>query len=254
MVLLPASVRGQRIVVKYETVRPKGVSHSSWWTGVSTVTHRRLVSWPAASFHSEILLSQEVVTARVSACARDPYKDENVQHDRLFSVPVDARDDRLHFVASGNQAQNRTYLAEIIATVVPAKQGIRSFSAWATAAVVVALILAWAARICDSIISETFGVPSPALSLLLVGPALFLSWIARSREHQVVSATMRPLRKLLILNSLALISMGVLVAVPLTPGAWNVGWIICSTLVGVALLWRTTISGAYRKAASATSE
>jgi hypothetical protein len=74
------------------------------------------------------------------------------------------------------------------------------------------------------IVGADFKVPSQAVSLLLLGPALFLSWMARAPEHRTLAALLLPLRVMLIICTAVLILAGVGVAVPLVLWAWNLVW------------------------------
>ncbi|BCT76198.1 hypothetical protein SCMU_20400 [Sinomonas cyclohexanicum] len=76
------------------------------------------------------------------------------------------------------------------------------------------------------ILSPRFTVPSQAVSLLLVGPALFLSWMARAPEHRALAVMLLPLRLMLIACAGLLLTAGIGVGVPLELWWWDLLWLV----------------------------
>ncbi|WP_138444052.1 hypothetical protein [Sinomonas susongensis] len=88
-------------------------------------------------------------------------------------------------------------------------------------------------------ISPDFHAPSQALSLLLIGPALFLSWMARAPEHRALAALLAPLRLMLVVCTVVLLLAGFAAAVPLERWAWDAVWVavpVLGLLNSIALL------------------
>ncbi|MGO4385545.1 hypothetical protein AB4Y80_15110 [Specibacter sp. RAF43] len=115
-----------------------------------------------------------------------------------------------------------------IVKVVPAAQGLYRFTKISVVAVSVMVTLGIAVRIWDTFwLRETATIiPSASGSILLVGPALLLSWMSRQQEHDLAARLLAPLRAMLLFCSVSLIFMAALAAVPVTPQIWNAGWIV----------------------------
>lgn len=121
--------------------------------------------------------------------------------------------------------------------VVPSRQGIYTFTIWAvalvTAAVVAALILKFDVLqvwLQVPVLTAEAKIPSPSASILLIGPALMLSWLSRTPEHDLSVMLLSPLRRVLILCAIVLMLMAVAAAVPLAPLYWNVLWLVVAAL------------------------
>ncbi|WP_413250840.1 hypothetical protein [Sinomonas flava] len=134
-------------------------------------------------------------------------------------------------------APSETYSgAEVSVELVPAASGVFTFT---VAGVLVVLLFAVAVAaekfFGAPILSPRFTVPSQAVSLLLVGPALFLSWMARAPEHRALAVMLLPLRLMLIACAGVLLTAGIGVGVPLEPWWWNLLWLVV-VLVAMANL------------------
>jgi hypothetical protein len=127
--------------------------------------------------------------------------------------------------------------AEVSVELVPAASGVFTFT---VVGVLVVLLFAGAAAaekfFGAPILSPRFTVPSQAVSLLLVGPALFLSWMARAPEHRALGVMLLPLRLLLISCAGVLLTAGIGVGVPLEPWWWDLLWLVV-VVVAVANLF-----------------
>ncbi|WP_415854316.1 hypothetical protein [Sinomonas sp. G460-2] len=121
--------------------------------------------------------------------------------------------------------------AEARVEVAPVGSGIYSFTV-----VAVLAVLAFSGLIINErqpgvqLVSLDFHVPSQSVSLLLIGPALFLSWMARAPEHRALAALLAPLRLMLAVCTLALLLAGVAVAVPLERWVWDTIWALVPIL------------------------
>lgn len=114
--------------------------------------------------------------------------------------------------------------AIVRARVAPAGAGILSFTIIATVALAVFAMFVAGEKFWDWKILTTRSLPSQAVSLILIGPALFLSWMARAPEHRTLATLLQPLRLILICCTAVLISAGVAVAFPLEKLARDVVW------------------------------
>ncbi|PYI39612.1 hypothetical protein CVS30_02720 [Arthrobacter psychrolactophilus] len=110
-------------------------------------------------------------------------------------------------------------------TLAPSRQGqykVARFSVWITFAVALA---AWGSSLVPGVIvSDASGPVSAAVSLLLTGPALLLSWFSRSPEHEVVAWIMGPYRKMLLMSVLTLFLLAASAAVPLVSPTKELVW------------------------------
>lgn len=131
--------------------------------------------------------------------------------------------------------------ATVAVEVTPSSRGILPFTAMSVAAAAsltgLALLERFVLPPSLSIIDHGVALASPAVSILLVGPALFLSWLARAPEHDVVARLLGPLRMCLIVCAAVFLGLGVLMAVPLTVGAKQVTWTLVAGAAVVATAW-----------------
>ncbi|MFC8522353.1 hypothetical protein [Pseudarthrobacter sp. NPDC057230] len=124
-------------------------------------------------------------------------------------------------------ATDRTAEGLVSVEMTPVAAGIHQFSRLALAIVIAAVSLGFAERydLLD-IVGSSFVIPSQSASILLIGPALFLSWMARSPEHDAVSQLLLPLRRILLYCTGVLLVLAIAAAVPLTREAWDVAWLL----------------------------
>ncbi|EMY35851.1 hypothetical protein D477_002166 [Arthrobacter crystallopoietes BAB-32] len=115
-----------------------------------------------------------------------------------------------------------------IVTVVPAQQGLYGFAKVAVPTVAASSIGAFIARFMDAYLvrDPTDIFASPSASILLVGPALLLSWMSRKPEHAMVARLQFPLRLMLLALASCLLLLAGVSAIPLTPHAWNAAWVL----------------------------
>lgn len=125
------------------------------------------------------------------------------------------------------------------AEIAVAKQGVFSFTIVTVWAVLIAILVATAIRIFDEfVIRGEPAIPSPAASILLIGPALLISWMSRTPEHPMLAGMLKPLRRMLTLAAFSLLIMAGLAAVQVQPWLWHVTWgvLIVSALLNLTLL------------------
>lgn len=130
------------------------------------------------------------------------------------------------------------------ANVAPSRQGIYTFTKWAVG--IVGLVVAAALAVKLHVVPDLFHqqvltaeakIPSQSASILLVGPALMLSWLSRNREHDLTVMLLGPLRKILMLCSLTLLLIAVAAAIPMAPLFWHVLWVLVVLVWGAGFLW-----------------
>lgn len=106
-----------------------------------------------------------------------------------------------------------------------AKQGLLSFTKWTLFAVLSCVVLAFVVRSdVKFFIDGKVQIPSPAASILLIGPALLVSWISRSPEHPMLAKMLSPLRHMLMWAVVSLILMAALAAIKVQPLIWSSVW------------------------------
>ncbi|MDP9936905.1 hypothetical protein J2T11_003273 [Paenarthrobacter nicotinovorans] len=122
-------------------------------------------------------------------------------------------------------AAERTSVGQILIEMTPVGPGIHSFTRMGLA-IIAALVALGLAEKWDwvSVVAHDYRIPSQSASVLLIGPALFLSWMARAPEHDAVALLLRPLRLVLMYCTVVLLVLAAAAAVPLTPDAWETVW------------------------------
>lgn len=77
-------------------------------------------------------------------------------------------------------------------------------------------------------------------AVVLVGPALLLSWLARAPEHAVVTRALTRLRIVNVLLAGSLLAVAAAVSIAWERPIWNLTWILSYVFYGVALLLSLT--------------
>lgn len=138
------------------------------------------------------------------------------------------------YAAPEDRFQDAVFLAD----VAPAAQGLLTFVTGAVAVVLALAVMSVPIRMAEPPIIDTAKLlPSPAASLLLIGPALLLSWMAKEPEHRLSAAVLFPLRAMLILDAVALLLMAGLAAVPTVAWIWSATWWVIYALVALSTVW-----------------
>lgn len=131
---------------------------------------------------------------------------------------------------------HRFHRGRVFVEVLPTHQGLYSFTRTSLVAILALLVASQLVRAYEShILGELATIPSPSASVLLIGPAILLSWLSRTPEHSLVVELSSPLRRTLFLLALVLLGMATLAAIPVTPAIWWVGWFAIIVLAGSAL-------------------
>lgn len=240
VVLVPSETKGQRIVVKYSRDQ-EDVSYRTPWLKKLDFSYDVPMTWRSASHHFELILPNSLEITGLTLDARIPgSKNPTVE---VLGYPVGKRASRAHIVLPKNNDLEIVRNQQLRVYAVPTVQGIRSFTMLAMLVAALLLAFTFLERRVDWVIDPKFSIPSTAVSLLLVAPALLISWIARRREHPIVAVVLKPLR--LILFFLALITgvLAGLAAVPVSNEFWTIAWWVVyglATLAGIytlSLLW-----------------
>ncbi|MDR6688962.1 hypothetical protein J2Y41_004561 [Arthrobacter sp. 1088] len=129
------------------------------------------------------------------------------------------------------------------AEVRVAKQGVFSFTIATVCALLVVVLIATTLRhFNEFFLRGGPEIPSPAASILLVGPALLISWVSRTPEHPMLARMLRPLRHMLTIAAVSLVVMAGLAAVKVQPAIWNFAWIALLVVALLNLAWLLVFS------------
>lgn len=248
VVVIPTKLISQRIVIKYSLDQPFTVDDR--WSSISSLTFKYTPAscWSNTSYHVEIDLPPSLVITEV---LRKPISPRTSVGTHVEAPPHIASapsfgGSRSHIVLTTQPVVEENI--ELSITTAPGPQGIRRFTGW-TAAIVLLLVLASIpARLCNMVVADSFTIPSPVAPVVLVGPALLLSWIGRSREHDVVSNLLLPLRAVLMVCSLVLVLLAVLAAVPVEVLVWHIIWWAIYFLTAVSAVLTAILYLSYRAA------
>lgn len=187
----------------------------------------------AASEHVEIVVPSDLAIRLVS------FREVSGEGD--VPADVDAPNLERSRAHVSLTPSDRFASATVAVEVTPSSRGILPFTAMSVTAAASLTALALVERFVLpsslSIIDHGVALASPAVSILLVGPALFLSWLARAPEHDVVARLLGPLRMCLVMCAAVFLGLGVLMAVPLTVAAKQVAWTLVAGTAVVATIW-----------------
>ncbi|MDQ0768185.1 hypothetical protein QF031_000934 [Pseudarthrobacter defluvii] len=125
---------------------------------------------------------------------------------------------------------------ELWVWVVPAKQGLYRFAKVSIVMVTLVVCATWLIRANSEVLLREVVIPSPSASILLIGPALLLSWFSRTTEHTLVAKVQGPLRLALLGTALVLLIMAALAAVPVTAEVWAIAWVVATCIQSAAFL------------------
>ncbi|WP_156507501.1 hypothetical protein [Arthrobacter sp. OY3WO11] len=194
----------------------------------------------AASEHVEVVVPSELTLRIVSLSETGGDGSSPTNED----IPTTER-------ARGHVAlppTDRFTEASVVVEVAPSKRGIFPFAAISVAVCTAVAGLALMERFeVLTIVDRSRDIPTTAVSLLLAGPALFLSWIARTPEHEIVAKLLSPLRLCLLMCAAVFLGLGVVAAFPLTREAWDVVWLLIYGGAFVSLGWFVAFRLALRR-------
>jgi hypothetical protein len=217
LVEVDESLVARRVIMKYALDQAEPDSHGSG-------TKRLVIAQPvydlgfSASHHMEVevpagLLVESLTLGELGIAA-------DGSDDRFATAPSEGRIAHVNIEPSGPIA-----VGVLRAEIAVARQGIFSFTEVTVASLVVLVTVATVIRVYeDFFLRGAVEIPSPAASILLVGPALLISWMSRLPEHPLVARMVLPLRNMLFASAIALISMAALAAVKIQPLVWFWAW------------------------------
>lgn len=222
---------GQRLILKYALDQAAPNSRGSG-------TKRLVILQPvpdlgfAASHHMEVEVPAGLVVDSLTLAEIGEAQDGS--GDQFAESFPEGRVGHVNIEPSTPQA-----VGVLRAEISVARQGLFFFTQWTLISVVALVAFASLVRVFDQFFlkMEPDTIPSPAASILLVGPALLISWMSRLPEHLLVARMVGPLRGMLILSALALTIVAGLAAVRLQPTVWNGAWWVVVALVAAVSVW-----------------
>ncbi|MEO6531101.1 MAG: hypothetical protein ABIN10_12170 [Specibacter sp.] len=231
MVEMDASSMGARTILKYGVDQATPRTEKGLTKRVTFKVEVPDLGW-AASLHVEVLLPSGIVLERLEL------EDTLLGGNKSGGLEIKARGRREQCTAGHVSLRPSTRLSSghFWVTVVPARQGLHEFSAMAIIFVSLTVCLGWVMRSFSESILNGATIPSNTVSLLLIGPALFISWISRTPEHEIVAKVQRPLQIALMLSAGVLLILAGLASVPVMVPVWKVAWVVLSVFQAIALL------------------
>lgn len=116
--------------------------------------------------------------------------------------------------------------ADVAVTVQPTRRGVYAFTLWSWRLFSVLIVASIMMRIFDKQILGKVDIPSSSASIILIAPAILISWVSREQEHTIVSRLLSPLRKILLYIAALLVCVAGLVAVSVAPMTWHILWML----------------------------
>lgn len=154
---------------------------------------------------------------------------------------LEERGEERHIAQCALAPSNRFSQGQWVIKIAPVGQGILRFTHFASLVLAGLLLAGTVVRTFDLplVAWDASTLPSPAVSLLLVGPALLLSWLSRAKEHPVLQKTMAPMRNTLLAQTAVLAVLAVLASVDLRAWVWNTMWTgaVLTSLVWTCYFW-----------------
>uniref|UniRef100_UPI003F495444 hypothetical protein n=1 Tax=Paenarthrobacter ureafaciens TaxID=37931 RepID=UPI003F495444 len=231
LVEVKKELAGQRIVLKYALDQAEPNSRGSGQRRLVILQAIPDLGW-AASHHMEVGVPSGLVVDSLTLAELGEAEDGT--EDRFGESISDGRIGHVNLEPSSPRA-----VGILRAELLVAKQGVYFFSLWTVISLISLVALAFFVQVFDGFFlkmgPET--IPSPAASILLVGPALLISWMSRLPEHRLVARMIGPLRGMLTISALALVSMAGLAAVRVQPGIWHAVWWLVAALALVVSVW-----------------
>ena len=136
---------------------------------------------------------------------------------------------------------------EVWAHTMPSKEGLYRFAKWAAIISSILVVATIIARCFDrEVLRPEAIIPSPAASIILIAPALMLSWMSRKPEHPLVTVLLAPLRRIVLACAAVLVMMAVLAAVPVAPLVWHVIWICIYIGTGLMVVYAWSVFRGYK--------
>lgn len=138
--------------------------------------------------------------------------------------------------------------ADAWVAAAPVRQGVFSFSKWAAVVTTLIVLATIPVRVWNNeVLRPEALIPSPAASIILVTPALLLSWMSKEPEHELVARLLAPLRGILLACGGILLTMAVLAAVPVSPWIWWILWFIIYGATAWMAVHASIVFSSYKK-------
>ncbi|MDP5225866.1 MULTISPECIES: hypothetical protein [Arthrobacter] len=224
--VLDSELVGQRVVLKFSYDRD--LPTPSHWNRIGVIDFTMPDVGLARSQHVEFEAPAGLIVKQLKVI--ETFAGEPVRTP-LVDAPEDPR-------ASAHVAftpLRSTSGAFVRVRVAPAGAGILSFTVVAVVALAAFALFVAGEKFWGWKVLEPKTLPAQAVSLILVGPALFLSWMARAPEHRTLATLLLPLRLILMFCTAVLIGAGVAVAFPLEKWARDAVW-TCVPIAACALI------------------
>ncbi len=123
-------------------------------------------------------------------------------------------------------------------TVVPAVQSLRRWNAWLSILFGLGYALGLFIQLC---VTKDFGFDAASLrsaaTVVLLLPALLVSWLARSNEHPFVAVAFSQLRLVFLLQALILYFSSVILVLHVGGRVWTLSWWVIYISVGIVSVY-----------------
>lgn len=230
LVELDQSLVSRRVIMKYALDQAE-IGHRGSGTKRLVIAQAVPDLGFSASHHMEVEVPAGLIVESLTLGDLGAASDGS--DDKYVNAPSGGRVGHINIEPRGVSA-----VGVLRAEIAVARQGIFSFTEITVASLAVLVAVATVVRLYESFfIRGAVEIPSPAASILLVGPALLISWMSRLPEHPLVARMVQPLRNILLASTIALISMAALAAVKIQPWVWYWAW-MGIILIAAALIVR----------------
>lgn len=209
------SLAGTRCVIKYsrDDTAPEGIDSES-----------QQLAWEipdygfARSYHLEVEVPPGLVYTELEILEIDANGNPT---SRALDAPS-----KLQIIAHLACTPNERMASAVAGlTLSPSKQGQYKVSRFSAVIVFCMSLTAWVSSMMPGVfVVSDSGPASAAVSLLLTGPALILSWFSKGPEHEAIAWIMRPYRIMLLMTVGALFLMAAAAAFPLVSPVKELVW------------------------------
>lgn len=229
LIEFPTSLLGQRSLVSY--VYDLELTANTRVNLEISDKYRLDVEDPgyAASLHLEVVMPAEMVVDSIFLEFRLPRG--------TYRKAIPSEDSARRIAHVYTREIPRFSEAMLQFAIRPVSTGLKNFTRISASIVVLLSVFVAFVRYGPS---YEFLVPgwaeSNSVAVILVGPAILLSWLARTPEHAVVSRSMTRLRIVNSLLAASLLSAAAAISIEWQPAMWNALWILSYVLCGLALV------------------
>jgi hypothetical protein len=182
-----------------------------------------------ASWHFEVDAPPELGVILMTAVEKDPRTSAPTGR-RWSDTGLAGQPRQLSHLAC--RPSHRFNVAEVDFVLTPLPHGLPTvmlWGAWTTLGVVL-LGLSEALNWTSLVAASRTG--SPAVSILLVGPALLLSWLSRTPEHVLTARLLRRLRRVLVSTAACLLGAAALAALTMQQQLESGMWVLLAFVQG----------------------